>query len=152
MVAGGERQCLVGLSRFPSYPARFPSPRPPPPPRILQIANFSVSVLFNLLTALHALLGPAFFLGTGVGGEEDSVLQLPIFSSRRSRAAQQRVTRTNSNSSPGNAPSQLLGMLGADGAPRLRSGSRTGRPELPLHLAAAARVAEAAGPARSDPW
>lgn len=31
----------------------------------LRIADLFLSVPFNLLTALNALLGPAFFLGTG---------------------------------------------------------------------------------------
>ncbi|XP_028348689.1 uncharacterized protein [Physeter macrocephalus] len=53
---------------------------------------------------------------------------------RRSRAAQMRVTRTNSNSSPGNASSQFRGVLGPNSARRLPSGSRTSRPELPLPL------------------
>lgn len=117
----------------------------------LEIANLFVSVSLSLWTAFNALVGPAF-IWERAGGEEGSVLQLPIFSSRRSRAAQLRVTRTNSSSLPGrlhpsNSECLARAALGLSAAV-LELASLNVR----FPFASAAWIWGTAGQARRDPW
>lgn len=118
----------------------------------LEITHLFVSVSLSLWTALNALVGPAFIWEQGQAERKGSVLQLPISSSRRSCAAQMRVTRTNSSSSPGrlhpsNSECLAGAALGLSAAVLELASLNVGFP-----FASAAWIWGTAGQARRDPW